>query len=602
MKQRLISAVALVASLGAAGCDLAVVNPNSPETERVLALPTDLESLLGAYYKRWNDGLYRNLGNVWGIANVQSFENYSSLANNAQNARAGIPRPANDNSIGNVAQGEQSRVFFVHSEVDRVATNALKKLNGAEWPGFGGTKSRDWRAKSFAEYLRGMSRGYIALFYDSAAVSHEGLCDLCPGDYIGYRNVMDSAFASLQRALDYVDSAAAVGGSDGFPIPAAWLPNTVSMTATNYRAMVRSYRARLRANMARTPTERANDATGSPTSTGTGGGTDWAEVILDAAAGNAGDFKIITNSTTGPFKTWVDQYYAFDNWHQMSPMIMGMGDTTGTYAAYINTALTARGTSGPFFMATPDLRFPQGATRAAQQGDFVIADCDFAATTCERYFRNRPTSGDNVTGLTWGHSQYDNVRWWSWRRKGDAGNARTGAILEMPKSELRLLEAEGHIVLGNLAAAVPLINASRTAGMVGGVATGGGLPAVTVLGVPAPAPGSNNCVPRVPQNAAHAGGGTVVCASTLAAAASLLEALKWEKRVETHFVHFSAWFLDSRRWGDLVETTPLQWAPPYQDLQAREKPLYAIGSGTSGSCAGQGAVGCVAGVSASYGW
>jgi hypothetical protein len=255
MKQRLISLVALVASLGAAGCDLAVVNPNSPETERVLALPIDLESLLGAYWKRHNDGLYRNLGNVWGIANVQSFENYSSLANNAQNARAGIPRPPNDNSFGNVAQGEQSRVFYVMAEVDRVAGNALKKLNATDWPGFGTpTKARDWRAKSFAEYLRGMARGYSALFYDSAAVVDTTLCDLCPGTLSGYRTVLFSVLGALQRAIDYADSSTAAGGTGGFPLPSTWVKSPTSMTLANYKAMIFSYRARLRANLARTPT------------------------------------------------------------------------------------------------------------------------------------------------------------------------------------------------------------------------------------------------------------------------------------------------------------------------------------------------------------
>jgi hypothetical protein len=293
---------------------------------------------------------------------------------------------------------------------------------------------------------------------------------------------------------------------------------------------------------------------------------------------------------------------AFDNWHQMTPFIMGMADTTGTYAAFINTPLGSRGTSGPFFMATPDLRFAQGDTRALQQADFAVAQCEFAATVCKRYFRNRPTANDNVTGLTWGHSQYDNARNWSWFKLGDAGSALAGNITEFAIAELNLLAAEGHLrsPAGVVATAVTLINTSRTAGMVGGVATGGGLPAVTVLGVPAPAPGSNNCVPRIPQNASHNGGGTVVCASTLAANASLMEAMKWEKRVETHFVHFSAWFLDSRGWGDLTATTPLQWAPPYQDLQSRSLPLYAMGSGTSGTCAG--VAGCVAGTSASYGW
>lgn len=593
MNRRLIGYVALVASLGAAGCDLAVVNPNSPETARVLASPADLETLLGSYYKRMNDGLYRNLGSVWGIANVQSFENYSSLANNAQNARAGIPRPQNDNSIGNVAQGEQQRVYFVHGEVNRVATNIVKQLNTAGYS-LGGTAARDLRAKAFAEFLRGMSLGYLALLYDSAAVVHEGLGGAEPGVLSGYRAVMDSALAAMDRSIVHATASAAVAGAtDGFPLPVTWLPTPTSMTSANFIRLVRSYKARLRANVARTPAERANDAGG--TSNTVGAATDWAEVIGDAQAGNAADFKITTNATTGPFKTWIGQYMTFDNWHQMTPWIIGMGDTSGTYSSYIGAVLTARGTSGPFFMATPDLRFPQGDNRTLQTADFQVATCEFAATTCKRYFRNRPSAGDNVTGLQWGHSQYDNARFWSWFKLGDAGSAQTGNIVEFTKAELNLLEAEGQIRTGNLATAVTLINLSRTAGMVGGVATGGGLPPVTILGVPAPAPGSNNCVPRVPNaNASHAGGGTVVCASTLSATNSLLEAMKWEKRVETHFTHFAAWFLDSRGWGDLTATTPLHWAPPYQDLQARALPLYSTGSGTAG--------GAIAGTSAAYGW
>src|SRR5688500_17900293 len=102
MIRKLLRTAALLGAFGIGACDLAVDNPNQPNTQKVLATPNDLESLLGSYYRRWHDGIYRNLGNIEGIANVQSFQNYSSLANNCQNARAGIPRATNDNSIGNV--------------------------------------------------------------------------------------------------------------------------------------------------------------------------------------------------------------------------------------------------------------------------------------------------------------------------------------------------------------------------------------------------------------------------------------------------------------------------------------------------------------------
>ncbi len=56
-----------------------------------------------------------------------------------------------------------------------------------------------------------------------------------------------------------------------------------------------------------------------------------------------------------------------------------------------------------------------------------------------------------------------------------------------------------------------------------------------------------------------------------------MEALKWEKRMETAFTHFGAWFFDSRGWGDLPEGTALQYPVPYQELDVRGVPLYNLG-------------------------
>jgi hypothetical protein len=78
----------------------------------------------------------------------------------------------------------------------------------------------------------------------------------------------------------------------------------------------------------------------------------------------------------------------------------------------------------------------------------------------------------------------------------------------------------------------------------------------------------------------------------------MFEALKYEKRIETAFTHFAAWFLDSRGWGDLPENTAVFWAVPYQDLQARGYSLdkiYGAGIGTGN------APNSYAGKSA-YGW
>ena len=147
------------------------------------------------------------------------------------------------------------------------------------------------------------------------------------------------------------------------------------------------------------------------------------------------------------------------------------------------------------------------------------------------------------------------------------------------KAELDLLEAEGHFRKASYASAAALINKTRTAGMTGNppVAVGGGLPPITALDATSPVPGGSDCVPKMPVNASRGGGGTVTCGN-------MWEALKYEKRIETLQTHFAAWFLDMRGWGDLAEGTPIHWAVPYQDLQARGRTgtaIYSTGVGTA---------------------
>ena len=560
MNRNLIRGAAFTAALGLSACDLGVQNPNQPETERVLASPTDIESLLGNYYKRWHEGLYRTTGNVWGMAAVQSFENYSSLSNNCMGQRVGIPRAANDNTIGNVCEAENKRVYFVESEVARVASTILTRMDAE---GFTlGSPAQDARARAFAEFLRGLSLGYLALFYDSAAVVSVGMTTEDPGELTGYKAVMDSALVALQNSITHATATAS--GSGGFPLPGTWIPSTTSFTSAEFVKLVRSYRARLAANVARTPEERAAPPGG------------WAAIIADAQAGITADHDNITNTTTGPFASWVDQWYSYGTWHQMSPFVIGMADVSGAYAAWIALPLDQRGSTGGFTMVTPDLRFPQGATRAAQQADFTVASCDAAATVCKRYFVNRPAGNDQFSGFGFGWSNYDHARWTSWRLKGDAGSARNGKFPFFTNAELDLLEAEGHFRTGNYAAAAALINNTRVPA---------GLPAITAFDATSPVPGGQECVPKVPVGPNF----------NVVACGNMMEALKYEKRIETAYTHFAGWFLDMRGWGDLPAGTGVHYAVPYQDLQSRQRPASAIYSTGGGNNPGSAAKG-------TYGW
>jgi hypothetical protein len=396
--------------------------------------------------------------------------------------------------------------------------------------------------------------------------------------------VADSAYAAFARAIAYTETTPNTG-SGGFPIPDSWLPSTVSWTANTFVKLVRSYRARIRANVARRASETV----------------DWAEVVADAQNGMTVDYYVNAQSGAGIGVSWRQQYNAMSTWHQMPPFIIGMADTSSNYANWIAQPLSARGAGNiGFFMITPDRRFPQGATRAAQQADMTLASC--SASTggqgCKRYFYNRSNGDDVFSGEGWGWSNYGFVRFRSWVMRGDGGTARIGKTLLMTKAELDLLQAEGLYKLGgNDAAVATLINRTRTRGMdtlqgfacpTGGCARGGGLPAVLSLRTSA-ATGSlaTGCVPRVPTGPS----GPLMCGD-------LWEALKYEKRIETAYTHFSPWYFDGRRWDDLPKDTPLWWPVPFQELQARGRPintLYGTGLG-SGNAPNSTAPG------SAYGW
>lgn len=544
MNRKLFQVVALAATaVGLVACDeeLAVTNPNAGETARVLGTPLDAENLLGTYYRRWSSGVYGSTTNLEGMANMLSLMNYSSLANNCQNARTPFQGVANGNAPGNVCAGEQSRLYVIMGEVQRVASSFLREMKSGGLTL--GSPARDNRARAYGEFLRGLSLGYTALMYDSSAIITDATSPEDAGALFNYTVVADSAYAALDRAITLTNAPAT--GTGGFPLPGTWIPSPTVFNAVEFTRLVRSYRARIRANMARTPAERA--------------AANWDAIVADAAGGITANHLITTNTVTGPGNSWRQQYFTAGNWHQMPPFFIGMADTSGSYASWIRTPLGDRGSGGVMFvMATPDTRFPQGTTRAEQQADFNVQSCAAAATTCKRYYVNRPIGGDQAIGQGFGWSAYDNVRFHSWNTAGDAGAARNGNTVFFTKAENDLLRAEGLFRRGDLPGAVALVNLTRTAA---------GLPALpATIGATAPVPGNNACVPKVPVGPAF---NTVACGT-------LWEALKYEKRIETAYTHYAPWFLDGRGWGDLPKDTPLFWATPFGDLQARGKDISVI--------------------------
>ncbi len=520
---------------------LVVGNPNQPDVTLAFRDAINVETVISKIFQQMFNGQYAVGGDaIWAQSLVLGFESASQLGNFGMGTRSIIPRPLIGNTIGNAVAAGNYRDFDHLTRNIRQASNAVRALDAFIAAQSGtGSAARDAKAKSFAYFTLGYGLGHLSLIYDSAAVITPQTTDSIPP--FSHGSVVNAAAISmLDSAIAIANSAAATTGSGGWPIPLGWWLSSGTASAGPDRAtwirILHSYRAKFRAGYGRTPAERA--------------AANWAAIRDDAEAGIVADATIQADPVAGWFQTTAQQLAVSASWSQMTPFILGMGDTASTYRAWLAQPVLTR-SWGAVPMRTPDQRFPPGETRAAQQAASGGSTRTGPPSGTIMYFRNRPT-GEDASNFAWGVWQYDNHRFWLIRATGG-----TGTWVLMARAESDMLAAEAHIRLGTVASAIPLINRYRTAA---------GLPAIPATNDAATqVPGGNACVPQVPVAAADPP--TTVCGN-------IMEAMKWEKRTETAFTGHAQWYVDARGWGDLYAGTPLEWPVPYQELFARSLPTY----------------------------
>lgn len=523
------AALAATAAIALAACNdvLNVKTPNNPDRASVLNLPRDVESLASKLYQNVNTAHFGANDNIDNQMRVASFENASiGLSNFGMSARSSIPRQFIDNVPGGASAVGNRRDFQQLTNAAGTATTILERINQ---PGFslGTGATNDTRLRAFTWFGYGVALGDLALTYDSAGVPVQGKTDLADLPLVPYDSVMRVALRALDSAQANAATSSAITGS--------WLAQNSDLSAADFVRLIRSYKARFRANVARTPAQRT--------------AADWAQIAADAQAGIAGDFTLQLNPSSGWEYGWLVQHFVSNSWHTMTPYIIGMADSSGAYDGWLATNRDVR---QPILIVTRDARFPTGATQATQITNSPLGNGDINA---KPYFRTR-TASETPTGLGWQLSVYEHIRW----RKLFLAS-RVGPWITFSKVENDMLAAEGLIRTGNVAAATALIDKSRTAN---------NLPALTgvVTAVGQPIPGGRSCVPRVPD--AAQGYLATKCGD-------VLEAMKWEKRMESAYAGYSVWFFDSRGWGDLPVGTAYHWPVPYQELDARIKPYYLLG-------------------------
>jgi len=537
----------LVAILGCSDT-LAVTNGNNPDAERALARPSDVEALIGSSLNTAWRAMNGQNDNIDNQMRVFSFENSSSLANFGFGARIGIPRNPIDNSKGNpVLVGN----FWDYAQDAKGARSAALGLAQLDKTGFTfGNAAQDIRGRAFAFFVMGLGNANMALVYDSGAVVNESN---------GNANGVDVPYPLLlghdslmKLALIQLDSAQLYAGQMSTPLLATWIPGN-ALTGPQFVQVIRSYKARFRAAVARTPAERT--------------AVDWTKVRDDAVAGIGADLVIDLDPSKSWDYIWYVQHFLFDAWTQQSPLFAGMADSVRPandvagpgYDAWLAAGLNNR---FAFTIKSADQRFPPGDTRAAQRTASTVGTLQTPSRS-NLYFRNR-TSPD-PPGTPYTVSQYD---WFRFQQLYQAN--RIGKFPMLQKAEVDLLAAEAYYRLGDLANAVTRINITRQAK--------GVLPELSLtMTATDQVPGGGACVPRVPDPATN---------FTSAKCGTLFEALKWEKRMELAFMQYGAWYFDSRGWGDLAAGTPLEWPVPYQEMDTRSLKLYnsntAAAAGTYG--------------------
>ncbi|MEP6691574.1 MAG: hypothetical protein ABJD07_10475 [Gemmatimonadaceae bacterium] len=543
MRKLLYAVTGLGLLVVAASCKdpLNVHNSNNPDVTQVLGRPSDIETVIGNAYVNVHQNTLHGGDNIVVQLTVMALESYSGLANFGMGPRVALPRNPISNQRGNAVLAGNYRDWSGLSRAARAAANALAaaKRPGIDLNLLGA--GRSGRARSFGFFALGVALGDLALVYDSATVisPYDTLSSGINKSWVAPLALHDSV---MRTALRMLAAAIAISTADaaGFPLPATWI-NGNALTQPNFVRVIRSYKARFRANVARTPAE--------------GAAVDWASVIADAQNGVTADLNLSLSPSAGWDDGVIANFYQFDTWHSLPCLMWCMAADSAAYSTWLAQPFNSR---TPFLIITPDLRFPQGATRAAQN---TYSNC--GASTCSppdkgNYIRNRTPGLDRPVDA-WAASNYDHYRF---QALANASPARTGNWPTITLAEMNMLIAEGKLRTATLdiAGATALIDVSRTRN---------NLPALSgvVTSLTQIVPGGTACVPKVPAPPTY----------DKAKCGTLFEAMKWEKRMETAYTGYGQWYFDGRRWGDLAEGTALEFPVPYQEMDARTRPFYDLG-------------------------
>jgi hypothetical protein len=360
--------VSLVAFVAAACNDpLTAKNYNNPDVERVFQQPASIEQTMGTGYQQCRNaekgGNTPNPVDMTAQLATMSFESYSQLGNFNMGLRGAIPRSPilNNKSATQSLNG----AFGSWSRQARLQGNAMKQLdalreaNGIALP----TAAADLRARALGFLNMGCNLGWLSLTFDSAGIIDHFMGRFVP-ELSGYMS--ECGRYCLSGLGDRHGQHRWFGRRRRVPDDRRMVCRH-SAVKDRFIQLTRSLKARFRAQVARTPAERA--------------AVNWALVAADADAGLTADLVANLSPTAGwNLGVQASTFYQDAGWSQITPMIFGFADVSGGYDTWRRD--TPEPAERRVLIITPDLRFRR-LTRAAP-----AASADISTYT-NPYLKNR---------------------------------------------------------------------------------------------------------------------------------------------------------------------------------------------------------------------
>ncbi len=527
-----VDGLAMLAVLLCAGCmNLDLTNTDSPDRARALAQPGDVEALIsGTFRVNYNamqaitqtHTLFPALGNeVLTTGNVDGGQ---------FDATKGEPRSTfkNDPTATSLTDPTGGRILWVNQHsILSSANDGLARLDAGLklTSGTGATAvDNSIRGRAFAKFIQGVAWGNLAMIYDRAILLDEK--NPIPVNRDELRALVIGnlkPYAEVRaRALKSLDDAIALGLGNTFSIPGAWFSAPTSATpavsGAQLAQIASAYAARIIAYTPRNPAERAS--------------ADWAKVLTYTTNTITSDYgpQLISGLLTAPFLGSLQATVGL----RMHYGIVGPADVSGAYQQWVATPYSQR---RRFDISTPDRR--------------IMGPTPLSAGAYVRY--RSDINGLVIGGLFEPH--YSSYQWFKTQ-----GVIISGQLVLISLAEVNLIRAEALARTGNTTGAATLVNLTRTRTQTIGTTSYPGLPAVTASGVAAGA----DCMPR----------------TEVGACGTLLDALRYERMLESFGSDALRAYADNRGWGRLTPGTPLQLPVPGQELVILLADIYSFGGGS----------------------